>query len=72
MYASINPLAIDQTEDCATAAYDRRKPVGSNGASVSKLDVAQALLPCEQIAHGVPIPASPAWTPLQLARRETC
>jgi hypothetical protein len=63
MYASIHPILTGRGYDCAAVAYDRRKPVGSAGATVSKVDVAQAITPCEQIAHQVPIRASPLWKP---------
>jgi hypothetical protein len=63
MHASIHPIQTGRGYDCAAVAYDRRKPVGSAGAMVSKVDVAQAITPCEQVAHQVPTKASPVWTP---------
>jgi hypothetical protein len=63
MYASIHPIPTGRGYDCAAAAHDRRRPVGTDGATVSKVDIAQAMIPVEQIAHGVPTPASPIWMP---------
>jgi hypothetical protein len=63
MHASIHPITTGRGHDSAAVVYDRRKPVGSDGASVAKVDVAQALTPCEQIVHLEPKPESPLWTP---------
>ena len=59
MHASIVPIRVGGTEGCGAMVFDRRLPVGSTGVSVAKLDVAQALIPCEQHASLVPVAASP-------------
>jgi hypothetical protein len=64
MHASIHPIPTGLGHDCAALVYDRRAPVGTNGASVAKIDLAQALIPCEQSAQVVPKrPPSLLWTP---------
>jgi hypothetical protein len=68
MHASIHPIPTGRGYDCGAVAYDRRKPVGSAGATVAMVDVAQAITPCEQMAHQVPTRASPLWTPLPARR----
>jgi hypothetical protein len=63
MHASIHPINTGRGYDCAAVVHDRRKPVGNDGALIAKLDVAQALTPCEQIAHQIPVKAPRLWTP---------
>ena len=58
MYASIHPLITGRGHDCAAVGFDIRKNIGPNGASVSMIDFAQALVPVEQIAHIEPTPDS--------------
>ena len=53
LHASIVPFESGG-RPCAAVVYDRRWPVGDCGANVAKLDVLQALLPCEQHADLVP------------------
>lgn len=59
LHASVNPVQTGRGHDCAAVVYDRRKPAGMNGATVAVLDMAQAIVPCEQHAKFVPIAASP-------------
>jgi hypothetical protein len=63
MHASIHPIPTGRGHDCAAVAYDRRTSVGSDGAMVSRVDVAQVMTPCEQHAQLVPTKPSPLWMP---------
>jgi hypothetical protein len=54
MYASIHPIPTGRGHDCGAVGFDRRKPVGVDGASVTIIDITQALTSSEQIAHIIP------------------
>jgi len=63
MHVWLAPTPIRVHRDCAAAVLDKRLSVGTNGATVAKLDVLQALNTCERYLDLVPSEASPLWIP---------
>jgi hypothetical protein len=64
IHASINPVGTGLGHDCAAIVHDKREPIGTDGATVAVLDMAQAMMPGEQHARLVPgTVSSMLWTP---------
>ena len=54
MHASLSPIPLGQGHDSAAVVNDKRIPVFSDGTSIARLDLMQALVPCERHSEWVP------------------
>jgi len=54
MHASTNPIPLGGGRDCAALVLDKRVPAGSDGATVARLDIMQAISPVEVFSTLVP------------------